>query len=307
MLKFCLFPLLLVFFLVGAGCDSGDGPSDPPVPAEVPGLVLAQSDTDVVGTLVRFNQQLQANQQFSVVANVNHSGNAQSVGLTLRPTRLLLAINPQLNTPILQANQVASIDLPQRLLVFEQADGTVLAAYDDPSYIAARHGVGSVTTLGPIRAALRQFTEAGTGSTVSEPGAGTVSRDQGLVSVQSNADVLTTYGRLRAAVEANADLSIVAEINHDENAANIGVDLRPTRVLIFGNPALGTPLMQSAQTIGIDLPQKMLVYTNATGATFVVYNDPAFLAARHGATGVDEQIGAIRTALQGLAATAAGN
>ncbi len=301
---------LLVLFLASlfltVGCGSDDDNTPPPAAPAVPGLMLAESDTDVAGTFARLNQALQGNPQVEVVESVNHTANALSVGLTMRPTRLVLVGNPQLGTPIIQANQVAGIDLPQRLLVFERADGTTLAAYNDPSYLAARHGVGNVATLGRIGTALRQFTETGTGGTVSTPGEGATDRDEGLVSVQSDTTANVTYARLRAAIEANPALSIITEVDHEANAAGIGIDLRPTKVIIFGNPALGTPLMQSAQTIGIDLPQKMLVYTGPAGGHFVVYNDPAYLAERHGATGVDEQITAIRSALDGLAATATG-
>ncbi len=301
------FPFLLLFLLVGVGCDSDNGDAPPPSSANVPSLVRAQSDTDVPGTFNRLSQTIQTNPLVDFVAAVNHSTNAQNAGLTLRPMRVVLAGNPVADTPILQANQVAGIDVPQRLLVYEAADGSVFAAYDDPEYLAQRHGVGAVATLGQIRNVLRSSAQAGTNGTVSDPGVGTISLNQGLVSAESNFNAETTYTRLRAAIEANATLTIVAEVSHDANAKAIGEDLRPTRVIVFGNPALGTPLMQSSQTTGLDLPQKMLVYTDATGSTFVVFNDPAYVAARHGASGVNDEIGQIRTALQGLAATATGN
>ena len=304
---------LLVLFLVslfltaGCGSDESDDNTPPPAASPVPGLVLTESDTDVAGTFTRLNQALQSNAQVEVVASVNHTANAQSVDLTLRPTRLVLAGNARLGGQIMQVNPAAGIDLPQQLLVYERADGTTLAAYNDPSYLAARHGIEGIDgVLEQTRTALRQLVETGTTGTVSEPGAVETSLGEGLLVVESNADVDSTFGRLREAVEANENLSIIAEIAHDDMAATVGIDLRPTKVLVFGNPALGTPLMQSAQTMGIDLPQKMLVYIDGTGTVRVVYNDPAYLAARHRATDVDEQIDAIRAALDGLAATASG-
>lgn len=70
-------------------------------------------------------------------------------------------------------------------------------------------------------------------------------------------------------------------------AASVGLDLRPTEVLIFGNPVGGTPLMQDQQSIAIDLPMKFAAWENEDGETIVAYNDPMFLAARHGITGND--------------------
>jgi len=84
----------------------------------------------------------------------------------------------------------------------------------------------------------------------------------------------------------------------------VGLDLAPTRLVVFGNPNLGTPLMQSAQTLGIDLPQKMLVYENADGEVNVAYNDPAFLAARHGVEGNADVLTTITNALNNLSEVA---
>src|SRR5205823_12474048 len=83
-----------------------------------------------------------------------------------------------------------------------------------------------------------------------------------------------------AAVTAKG-MSVFARIDHGAGAAQIGMSLRPTELLIFGNPKGGTPLMKSAQTLGIDLPLRALVWQDASGKTWLSYNDPARLAKRH--------------------------
>ncbi len=128
----------------------------------------------------------------------------------------------------------------------------------------------------------------------------------GLVVVESSRSVSATFDAIDEALQAAPPISVVARIDHAQSAQSAGLSLRPTRVLLFGNPALGTPIMQANQVAGIDLPQKMLVYEDAGGATFVVYNGPTALAARHRARDVSEETGMIRAALDGLAATAAG-
>ena len=85
-----------------------------------------------------------------------------------------------------------------------------------------------------------------------------------------------------AAAIARHGLSLLARIDHAGAAANVGMTLRPTEVLIFGNPRGGTPLMQKAQTIGIDLPLKALVWQDEAGKTWLGYNEPEWFAARHG-------------------------
>src|SRR5216684_7926474 len=87
--------------------------------------------------------------------------------------------------------------------------------------------------------------------------------------------------RLEAEVKARG-MTVFARIDHAAGATGAGLSLQPTEVLIFGNAKAGTPLMQSVQTIGIDLPLKAMVWQDASGVTWLSYNDPAWLAQRHG-------------------------
>ena len=103
----------------------------------------------------------------------------------------------------------------------------------------------------------------------------------GLTSVRSAGDPRQTADRLDAAIRARG-LTLFARIDHAAGAADAGLALRPTELLIFGNARGGTPLMQAAQSIGIDLPLKALVWQDAAGGTWIGYNDPAWLAQRHG-------------------------
>jgi uncharacterized protein (DUF302 family) len=98
-----------------------------------------------------------------------------------------------------------------------------------------------------------------------------------------------TMERLVAAVTARG-AAVVARIDHAAAAAAVGLSLPPTEVLVFGNPRAGTPLMQTAQTLGIDLPLRALVWRDASGATHVGYNDPRWLARRHAAEAGNEAI-----------------
>jgi uncharacterized protein (DUF302 family) len=102
----------------------------------------------------------------------------------------------------------------------------------------------------------------------------------GLITIRSRHSVKITIDRLESALKA-AGVSVFARIDHAAGAASVGMELRPTELLIFGNPRAGTPLMQAKQTIGIDLPLKLLAWEDANGAVWASYNDPAWLAARH--------------------------
>jgi uncharacterized protein (DUF302 family) len=119
------------------------------------------------------------------------------------------------------------------------------------------------------------------------------------------ADGLTT---IRSSFEAEVKakgMTVFARIDHAAGAAEVGLSLRPTELLIFGNAKGGTPLMQAIQTIGIDLPLKALVWRDASGDTWVSYNDPSWLAKRHGlGHEVEATVHALAAALSALARTA---
>jgi len=103
----------------------------------------------------------------------------------------------------------------------------------------------------------------------------------GLVTLRSSYGPQDTLQRLETEVKARG-MSAFARIDHAAGAASAGLSLRPTTLLIFGNARAGTPLMQSIQTIGIDLPLKALVWQDAAGVTWLSYNDLSWLAKRHG-------------------------
>jgi uncharacterized protein (DUF302 family) len=121
----------------------------------------------------------------------------------------------------------------------------------------------------------------------------------GLVAIKSPHSAQETMNRLEATVKARG-LNVFARIDHAAGATKVGKTLRPTELLIFGNPQGGTPLMECAQTAGIDLPLKALVWQDEAAQVWLGYNDPAFLAQRHGvpACPVVENL---RKALTGLA------
>ena len=103
----------------------------------------------------------------------------------------------------------------------------------------------------------------------------------GLVTVASQHDVQATLDRLVAALKAGG-ATLFAVIDHAAGAKEAGLDLAPTTVVVFGDPRAGTALMQARQTVGIDLPLKILVWQGEAGAAQLSYNDPAWIARRHG-------------------------
>jgi len=111
--------------------------------------------------------------------------------------------------------------------------------------------------------------------------AGAASAADGLTTVRSPYGEAETMDRF-VTIARNAGMNIFARIDHAAGARKVGRSLRPTEVLIFGNPKGGTPLLECSQTAGIDLPMKLLVWTDESDRTWLGYNDPAWIARRHG-------------------------
>lgn len=146
-------------------------------------------------------------------------------------------------------------------------------------------------------AAGQETTTEGQETTTPEPD----SEDTGLVTVVSDEDFEATTERISSAIEDNENLMLVTTVDHAANAESVDMDLRPTTLFLFGNPAGGTPLMQENQSIGIDLPQKLLVWEAKDGSVNVTYNDPSFLADRHGIEGLDDLLENTASVLESLA------
>ncbi len=126
----------------------------------------------------------------------------------------------------------------------------------------------------------------------------------GLVTKKSSHSVSVTADRFAAALKEKG-ITLVARVNHAAAAKKAGMELRPTELLIFGNPKLGTPLMQTNQTAGIDLPLKALVWQDAKGEVWIGYVSPEAIVARHGINDRAEVVKKMTGALEGLSSGAA--
>jgi uncharacterized protein (DUF302 family) len=128
---------------------------------------------------------------------------------------------------------------------------------------------------------------------------GETTSKQGIETVERDGDFETVADGIRSDIEAG-DFSLVTVVDHAENAASVDEELPPTRLFVFGNPKAGTPLIADQRSVALDLPQKLLVW-EAEGQTSVAYNDPEYLAERHGLGGHDDRLQGMSEALRGLA------
>ncbi|MFO7713550.1 DUF302 domain-containing protein [Desulfosarcina sp.] len=133
--------------------------------------------------------------------------------------------------------------------------------------------------------------------------AATAAAQGGLVTIKSNHDVLTTANRLESALQEKG-VTVFTRIDHAAGAQQVNQTLPPTVLIIFGSPAMGTPMIQRSRSIGIDLPLKALIWEDSAGQVWFSYNAPEYLARRHGITEMKEAVQKMELALSNFALAA---
>lgn len=243
----------------------------------------------------QLTEQLKA-KGFKIIADVDHAAGASKVGLSLRPTRTLIFGNPKGGTLLMQQNQNIGIDLPLKLLLWEDEEGKVRVSYFNGTDLTRRYGITEpAAVIEKVNGALAGLS-GDQGEHLTQENNIISNR---LISKKSGYDVDTTFERLQQIV-TDKGLSIMANVAHDKAAASVDLELRPTRLLIFGNPKVGTLFMQSDQRMGLDLPLKILVHENEEGETYVSYFDASFLTARYHIDDKAEVVEKVNGALNGI-------
>lgn len=287
---------------------SGSGEATGPVYRAPLGAVVSQSIKSFDNTVADLTETIEANQNLRLIKTVDHAAGAASRDLVLPPTTELFFGNPKLGTPLMQASQTAGIDLPQKMLIWEDLLGVVRVGYNSVTYLQSRHDIdGADSQLNTIAGALAGLSGVATG-VPSEPvtGGQAVREGYGLVVIPTDRLAEDAFNAIVSALEAAPPINVVFTLEHDQNAASVGETLRPTKLIVFGNPSLGTLLMQTDRSVALDLPQKILVFTDEDGQTKIAFNDPRIMANRHGLPGQQDILRTIRGALENFSAVGAG-
>jgi len=128
----------------------------------------------------------------------------------------------------------------------------------------------------------------------------------GVINVKSTFEVGETADRMENILKEKG-MTIFNRIKHSDAAGKVGIELRDTELIIFGNPKVGSPLMKCQQSVALDLPQKALIWKNDKDNVYISYNDPRFLQKRHNVTGCEEVLTKIEKALAGITKAASMN
>ena len=283
MLQRCLFCTLFLLALIPLSASALSEPAV--VPLENVGTVaeaVAQIQTALEST------------GLDIILTLDHSANAAGVGLELAPTTVIYARLPQLaEKTLLRQSETVAIDLPIKFLVFEQ-NNEIFLATNSIGYLIDRHTLKTkdklLNSIGKVQDKFGM-------------------PDDGLLTLPSTRSVADTALAIQDALLETGSFGIplVLDFGDSQSSDNSRNHKNTAPVLIvFGNPNAGTPLMQEQQSIGIDLPQKYLVWQDNSGKVNITYNDPFALADRHSIENQDERLTTIAGALNNFARIGAG-
>ena len=215
------------------------------------------------------------------IIQIDHARLAAAEGVDMPPSRVQLFSDRRINTAVLKENIRAGLDLPFRILSYDDGDRAALT-YTPSTFLARRHGLADAAALSSFDTRLGEVFSRLEGPVPAPIATEGVTGDFAIIELRSRYDVQETVARLTQAVTAQPDTIWFGEIDFRAEAAVEGVTLAPARLLLFGGPAPGGVAMAEFPTIGLDaFCQKLLVYEGEDGATVVLFNDIAALARLH--------------------------
>jgi uncharacterized protein (DUF302 family) len=297
----------LCFLLIGcANDDPGDVIFSSDVVA-VTGTRYSASNNEFNETYSAFINAVNLNLDIAIIAEVDHAANAIATGRVLNATNTVFFTHPVLEAPLLQENLLAGLDLPHKMMFFQNENSEVFVVYNSASYLSSRYNLEQTGNLEAFATLMENLANAATTAEVRSSADATVNSEEGIITTESTQSFSETYNSLRSAISSNENLDIVAQVDHQATAATENVEIPPSALIIFSYPELEAQLIQSSQTVALDLPQKILVWQDEEEVVHISYNDPDYLIQRHLLPGNSEELQQIVEILENLTSVAAGN
>ena len=215
---------------------------------------------------------------FEIVVVIDHSRLAAKEGVAMPPATVTIYSDPKVNTPLMKLNPRVGLDLPQKILVYEEA-GEPTITYSDANFLSQRHGINDQTALQNYDSAMEsglRGLDDGLLDIVTGKG---VTRDYGIQEIASDFTHPETIERLKNSVMSQGDTVWFGEVDFKMQAASSGVELRPAMLLLFGGPKPGGVAMAKFPKLGLDaFCQKLLVYVDDAENVKVIFNDIVAMA-----------------------------
>lgn len=218
---------------------------------------------------------------FKVIAEIDHSRLAAAEGEVMPPARVIIFSDATVNTPILRLQPRAGLDLPFRVLAYAENDIPRIT-YTTADFLQRRHGLGLGPELQQYQDQLLKAVAPISEDAIFELDTSRVGEGMGIVTLNSDYDFNQTINQLKDTILEESDTVWFGDIDYQKEAAAIGVDLPPLKLLLWGAPAPGAKAMREFPRMGLDaFCQKTLVYQPPGEAVLVIFNDMTALAKMH--------------------------
>jgi len=229
--------------------------------------------------------------RFRVVAEIDHSRLAAAEGEVMPPARVVIFSDPEVNTSILQLQPMAGLDLPFRVLAYAEDDSPAIT-FTTADYLQRRHGLENGPALQRYQEYLLEVVSPVPSNAIIELDASSVDMGKGIATLNSDYDFDQTVNRLKDAILAESGTVWFGEIDYQEEAATLGVDLPQLKLLLWGAPAPGAKAMREFPRMGLDaFCQKTLVYQPPGERVQVLFNEmPAFAEMHYGDSALPHRV-----------------
>ncbi|WP_264770985.1 DUF302 domain-containing protein [Defluviimonas salinarum] len=242
---------------------------------------LGQSVQQAVDSVIEAAKTAAAEEQLEPVVEIDHARLAAAAGVEMPSSRVALLSDPKINTQLLSSNIRAGLDLPFRVLSFDD-NGKASAVFTSSEFLKIRHGIADTNALEDFDDRLAPVLQAMSESGPRPVQTSALTLDYGIIELASSHGVPETVAKLKEAITAQADTVWFGEVDYAAQAQQLGSELVPAVLLLFGGPAPGGVAMANFPSIGIDaFCQKILVYASPDGGSVVIFNDIAALAELH--------------------------
>lgn len=263
---------LAVLLVVSTGCSD----PEPVAPSRYtePDRLFAALDANVA-----------ASDMLEKIVEIDHSRLGAEAGSVMPPAKVLIFSSPELEAQLLGINPLIAIDLPLRVLAYESmSDGSSRVAFNSFEYLQSRYSLDDLIELEAVFDDSMAAVLRGVGPENLASFANDTMQPDGITTLDSPYDFETTVERLTAAIDAQDDTVWFGTVNFQARAKEQGIEIGPSRLLLFGGPAPGAKAMAEAPTLGLDaFCQKLLVWQDETGAVRASFNDLLAIAERQGA------------------------
>ena len=240
-------------------------------------------DTDKLVSTITNN--IENDPALELVVDIDHSRLGDDAGSPIAPSRVIIFSDKELESELIQLSPTAALDLPLRVLAFESGEekkGSII--YNSFEYIKSRYQLEGDSVPGLAE----RYRVAMAAAVSSMPESSSISfedntmRPDGIITIDSPYDFDETVARVKSAIESQDDTMYFGTVDFQANAREVGVDLLPSYMILFGGPGPGGKVMSSAPTLGLDgFCQKFLVWQDSDGVTRLSFNDLLALARRH--------------------------